>query len=532
MLKLKKTSLILILIICLSVFLRFYKLNEIPTGFHHDEVSQAYNAFALGTTGHDRYSQSFPLLFRAFGSYQPPLYTYLSIIPIKIFGNTMFAARFVSAFFGVLIVIFTYLIIAELAKEKFKHSFALLAALMVGISPWAIHFSRRIAEANLGLALFAAAFYFFIRSLRSPRIFPLAMLLSGISTHAYYSERIIAIFFIPIYLFIFRQHYFKHIKSVIFGLVVFGLTQLPHLYLFANGAFSTRFNQVSYLGNIPEGFAGVIYIEQQFLRHILIYISPHHLFADTGSNLANAAPELGVFYGWFFIPFVIGIIAFIRRFHIPFFKLILLALPVFLISASLTGDEFYTLRILEYLWALTIIISFGAFLILEKINSKQVRLILPVMLTVFSLVLFYLSYGILYKYEAEGYAGKVYIELKDKLAPYSGKQIIVDSWRDIAIGLRIAYFEKYDANKLSAILGPQIFADYYKAEGDIQEVYKVNNMEFRPFVWKEDSGLKNTILVGDSLAISEDQVYSNKLTPLFEIKNLNGSTAIKAYTTE
>ena len=165
MLKLKKTSLILILIICLSVFLRFYKLNEIPTGFHHDEVSQAYNAFALGTTGHDRYSQSFPLLFRAFGSYQPPLYTYLSIIPIKIFGNTMFAARFVSAFFGVLIVIFTYLIIAELAKEKFKHSFALLAALMVGISPWAIHFSRRIAEANLCLALFSASFYFFIHTI-------------------------------------------------------------------------------------------------------------------------------------------------------------------------------------------------------------------------------------------------------------------------------------------------------------------------------------------------------------------------------
>lgn len=531
MLKLNKWNLILVLIICLSVFLRFYKLEDIPTGLHQDEVSQAYNAFALGTTGHDRYGEYFPLLFRTFGSYQPPLYTYLSVIPVMVLGNTMFATRFISAFFGVVIVVLTYLIIIELVEDKFKYPFGLLTALMVSISPWAIHFSRRIAEANLGLAFFVAAFYFFIRSLKSPKLLPFACVLIGISTHAYYSERIIALLFIPIYLLVFRQYYSKKLKLVFLGLVLFGLTQLPHIYLFTIGAYSTRFSQVSYLGNAAGGLAGVIYIMQQFLRHFLIYISPHHLFADTGSSLAKTAPDLGVFYNWFFIPFLIGIVAFIRRAHIAFFKILLLILPVFLVSASLTGDEFYTLRILEYLWVLTIIISFGFFLILSKIYIKQIRFILLVVLTVYFIFTFYLSYGVLYKYEAEGYSAKVYIELKNKLAQYSDKRIIVDSRRDFAIGLRIAYFQRYDADKLSRVLRPQLFSNYYSSEIGTREIYKVGNMEFRPLVAGKYAEFKNTILVGDSLAISESEVSSYRLTTLFEIKNFNGSTAVKAYIT-
>ena len=103
----KNKHLILSLIVVLAFVLRFYKLGEVPLGFHQDEVSQAYNSFSILTTGRDRYGQLLPILFRSFGSYQPPVYTYLTTIPIFLFGNTIFAARSTSAFFGVLTVFLT-----------------------------------------------------------------------------------------------------------------------------------------------------------------------------------------------------------------------------------------------------------------------------------------------------------------------------------------------------------------------------------------------------------------------------------------
>ena len=84
---------VLVLIVILAFVLRFYRLGEVPLGFHQDEISQAYNSFSILKTGHDRYAQLLPILFRSFGSYQPPNYTYLTPIPIYFFGNTIFAAR-------------------------------------------------------------------------------------------------------------------------------------------------------------------------------------------------------------------------------------------------------------------------------------------------------------------------------------------------------------------------------------------------------------------------------------------------------
>ena len=99
---------LLLLIIGLAFFLRFYKLGEIPSGIHPDEESHGYNAFSLLKTGRDRYGQSAPVLFRSFGSYQPPIYTYLAMIPVSAFGNTIASVRSVSAVVGTFLVVITY----------------------------------------------------------------------------------------------------------------------------------------------------------------------------------------------------------------------------------------------------------------------------------------------------------------------------------------------------------------------------------------------------------------------------------------
>ncbi len=200
---------LLILILALASFLRFYKLESIPAGLHADGASQGYNAFSLLNTGKDRYGQSWPILFRAFGYYQPPLYTYLTTIPVAFLGNSQFSAHFISALSGFVLVVITYLLVLILFSEKKeRYVLALISSLTVAIAPWSVFFSRLAVEANLGLLLFVISLLLFVYSLKKIQILPLASLMLGISTHAYYSERLISVIFLPFFLIYFKNYYF------------------------------------------------------------------------------------------------------------------------------------------------------------------------------------------------------------------------------------------------------------------------------------------------------------------------------------
>src|SRR3990167_10691408 len=92
----------LILVFILGIFVYFYKLDKIPSGFYIDEALPGYNAYSILKTGKDEYGKFLPLLFRFYGSYNPPLYTYLTVFPIAAFGLSVFSVRFVSALAGLL----------------------------------------------------------------------------------------------------------------------------------------------------------------------------------------------------------------------------------------------------------------------------------------------------------------------------------------------------------------------------------------------------------------------------------------------
>ena len=78
--------LVLLVVIIFISFLYFYKLDSVPSGLYVDEALSGYNAYSIIETGRDEYSKLFPLSFRLFGSYSPPLYTYLTTVSISKFG--------------------------------------------------------------------------------------------------------------------------------------------------------------------------------------------------------------------------------------------------------------------------------------------------------------------------------------------------------------------------------------------------------------------------------------------------------------
>ncbi|EKD94537.1 MAG: glycosyl transferase family 39 [uncultured bacterium] len=520
----KNNLFVLILIVILAFILRFYRLGEVPLGFHQDEISQAYNSFSILKTGQDRYGQLLPILFRSFGSYQPPIYTYLTPIPLYLFGNTIFAARSTSAFFGVLIVLMSYFIVKELVKTKHKESLALLASFVVAISPWAIHFSRRVVEGNLGLFFFLLSFYFFIRSLSQIKFIIPASVLLAISTHAYYSERLIAVIFFPFFPIYFKDYFLKYKKWVIGSILLFGLILLPHVATVFSGAFAARLDQV---GTAGEG--KLFFVE--FAKHFVNYLSPKYLFSDAGSGLARVSPDLGVFFNWMVVPFLIGLYFLTKYINNEYLIFLGIFLVICLVPVSMTGDIFYPLRALEFFWLLSFIISIGIFEIGERIKNVWIKWFIFFSLILYSLGFFYVSYFILFQHETTESAGNTYFTLSNKLDEYKDYKIILDSTRDPATGLRIAYVRSYDPKKLQALLKGQMESPYYDIFVNNNETYVVDNIEARAINWKSDRCRAKTILVGDALAISESQIKDHNLEKVFEIEGINRNIVLFGYLT-
>lgn len=524
---------IFILILLIAFFLRFYKLDSIPAGLSADAASQGYNAFSLINTGKDRYGQLFPILFRANGSYQPPIYTYLTIIPVVLFGNSSFSTAFISALSGSLLVLITYLFVLIIFNEnRNRFVLAAISALIVSISPWSILFSRFAVEANLGLLVFTISILLFIYSLKKVQMLAMASLILGISTHVYYSERLIAVIFLPFFIFLFRKIFLKNKKWLIMAILLFAITQIPHMLILQSGAFSRRFDQVSYFGNQPNNQSKILSIGKITLNNYLIYYSPKNLFFDSDINLGRTMSGLSVFYNWCLIPFLVGIWYLLKNRSSNNTKIIGLLLLLTPLPAAFTGDFFYPLRTLDFLWVLTLVISLGLFQIYLLFRSKITKSFLIVILLSYSLFSLYISYFVLFKYEKAKDYGYAYTKLMDKLPEYSNKQVIIDSARDLGIGVRIAYMKNYSPQKMQDQLRSQLKTAYYSAIVNTDEIYEINNITVKPLDFKKDVCRNNVIIIGDQLAISSKQKEEHKLKLEFTIPDLTGKVALLGYSTD
>lgn len=98
----RKDFIILFLIFLIGVFLRFYRLGDIPAGLHKDEAFLGFNAYSILKTGKDMSGIFLPLHFKSF-LYSPSGYSYFSIPFIALFRLSAFSTRFASAFFGLTI---------------------------------------------------------------------------------------------------------------------------------------------------------------------------------------------------------------------------------------------------------------------------------------------------------------------------------------------------------------------------------------------------------------------------------------------
>jgi len=96
-----KKHLPIVLILILAAALRLFALDKFPAGLNADEASIGYNAWSLIQTGKDEHSVSWPLVFRSFDDYKPPVYFYLVLPFVKMLGLNIWSVRLPSALLGI-----------------------------------------------------------------------------------------------------------------------------------------------------------------------------------------------------------------------------------------------------------------------------------------------------------------------------------------------------------------------------------------------------------------------------------------------
>src|SRR3989344_2188267 len=158
-----RVKVFLLIIVLLSAILRFYKLDTIPPSLNWDEAGSAYNAYTIANWGRDEWGKFLPLIFTSFRDDKHPVHIYLTSVVVKLLGLSDFTARLSGAIIGVLSVI----VIFYLARLIFKNDLvALFSALFLAVSPYNLHFSRGLWEANFALFFFLLGLLMFYLSLQ------------------------------------------------------------------------------------------------------------------------------------------------------------------------------------------------------------------------------------------------------------------------------------------------------------------------------------------------------------------------------
>ncbi|MCL4200538.1 glycosyltransferase family 39 protein [Patescibacteria group bacterium] len=191
-----KSLVLLLLIFCGALFIRTYQLNEIPVGFHGDEVNIAYNAWAVKETGKDIDNNFLPTVINQWGDYRAVGYYYFAAISLALFGLSDWAVRFPAAFFGSLSVIFLWLI----ADKLYNRNIAWISAIILAILPWHIIISRSTSESIVSLAFVLLGIYSGLKALRATKPTKwiiLSFISFSISFVTYHAAR----YGIPIFLF-------------------------------------------------------------------------------------------------------------------------------------------------------------------------------------------------------------------------------------------------------------------------------------------------------------------------------------------
>lgn len=165
-----KISLLLLLILAFSFFIRIYQLRENPEGFDQTEAAFAYNAFSVLKSGHDEYGKMFPWVLVSIGDYKLAGYMYWQIPFIAVLGLSEFSARLSTLIAGMISLYLIYYLVRETLKNE---KLALLTTFFTGIAPGHLILSRMAYDPMIAFMFYVLSLVFFLKWYRSKALWQL-----------------------------------------------------------------------------------------------------------------------------------------------------------------------------------------------------------------------------------------------------------------------------------------------------------------------------------------------------------------------
>lgn len=492
---------ILFLIIILAFFLRAYQLNNIPDSLNPDEVALGYTSYSLYKTGADEHGKFLPLSLQSFGDWKLPLYSYIGVVPVALFGLNEFSIRSISMLSGVIGVLLIYFISSTLFG---KRSLALISALFFAISPWSIYFSRAAYEVNVATTIFLGGFLALLHYFQKKKgkyLF-LSFVLFGATMFTQHNY----IVFTPLYVFtiliIFRKNILYNRKWYAAISLFTILVIISYVSIAVGGGKKVSnlniFNDKNIIYNRVEKLRGDDSPKNNFLERIfhtkysggayqltLNYLnsySPNFLFDKGGEKLVHNIGDVGYFYIFdaFFV--AIGIVFLLwnkKKEPLLFLAPWLLIAPIpSAITRELSGTRLFTIVPLFMLIA-----SYGAYEMITLWKESKLRHIVFGLFTLFFIISVSFSleyYFVHFNYQRIRfwrYGYREAVKLTEKYPTYS----VVMRGPENFPYIYFLFYEKYDPllfRKEAVYYPPTSEGFYYvKSFGRYQFVDKINYLK-------------------------------------------------------
>ena len=336
-----------LLVLAAATLLYSTGVERNPPGFYLDEASISYNAYTISVDGHDEHGVAWPLFFQTWDASVAvnPVYVYVLAAVFKVFGPSILAARLLSAVAGLLAACLLGVAAGQALGNRRVMWVVAVSALL---TPWLFQVSRLVFEVALFPLVLVLSLLMVGRVANRPRwswweIGTLGVLL-GLLTYTYTIGRLLG----PLLAFglvIFASR--SRARSIGATWLVFGLMLVPALVfnLSTAGALSAR---AGLLGYIQPGMSPID-IGSTFVSHVLANLDPRHLLLLGDPNIRHHVPVMGsVLVG----SVVIAIIGLDRvahgRWRDGWARYVVYGLLVSLVPASLTIDDFHTLRLIAF----------------------------------------------------------------------------------------------------------------------------------------------------------------------------------------